>query len=632
MKTFKYKGYMGKMLRVNLSAETLTDFHVPETVCEQYLGGKGVGAKLLYDLLPPHVDPLSPQNILIVNTGPLTGSGGPCTSRFNVTTKSPLTHGIGDSNCGGDFGIQLKKAGYDGVIIEGKAREPIYIDITDNHAEIKSASELWGLTTERVQELLGKETGKVVIGPAGENLVRYACILSGERAAGRCGTGAVMGSKNLKAIVASGSQSVAFHDKERFQAIVKAWTATLRDHPMTGERLPTYGTTGLMSKLNDMGALATQNFEFGKFDAIDTINEKVFRDKHLVRNKGCRTCPIKCGRVVNFEDRELKGPEFETMVMFGPNINNSDICSIIRWNVLMDSYGIDTITTGVVLAFAMELKARGLLNISLSWNNHQAIDKLIQDIAYRRGIGDDLAEGTLKLAKKYGAHDAAIQVKGLEMAAYNPKALNGMALGYATSNRGACHLAAGYVVYFEGLGPLRLNPFSNRGKAYLVMFQQNLMDAVSAAGNCLFTTFAIAHKLLHKLEGGFIHHCLNQIVLFVLPLFRYQHALYRFFFLKSLPGLYQIKAVESLTGIKLNLADFIRIGERVFTICRLFNVREGFDSTADVLPGKITAVPHLDLDRMKRNYYAARGWNEHGIPTEERLKDLGISIGDAPPK
>lgn len=457
-----YKAFTGKALMVDLTTGAMTDYMITDEDRDKYLGNKGIAAKILYDCMEPGIDPLSPENHFVISTAALTGTGAPCSSRFNVSTKSPLTGIILASNCGGNFGIYLKRAGLDVLILKGRAAKPVYLEVKDQTVVIKDAGEFWGMDTDQTQKAMtkiyGKKCGQMAIGPAGENLVRFACILSGERALGRAGVGAVMGSKNVKALVALGDQKPEVAEPEKFKAAIKAWINYLKNHPVTGNTLPAYGTAGLLLKASTLNCLPTKNFKTGTFEFAAEISGEALAEKHLVKNDGCQSCPIRCGRVVEFEGENVKGPEYETVGMFGSNIGNKDLGKIVEWNVLMDRLGMDTITAGGVFAFTMEATENGLMKSDLKFGKIDNIPKYIEQIAYRRGLGNDMAEGVLRLAEKFGGFDYAMHAKGLEFAAYEPRGAVGQGLGYATANRGGCHLNSGYLVYFEALGPVNIHP------------------------------------------------------------------------------------------------------------------------------------------------------------------------------
>jgi len=630
----KYQGYMGEMLDINLTSGTVGTYDVSDRDREKFIGGKSIAAKILYENLAPGVDPFGDENILIINTGPLTGSGAPCTSRFNITTKSPLTGGICTSNCGGSIGIHIKKAGYDGVIIRGKAKSPVCIEINDNDVQIKDASQLWGKNTEETQQSLPKKMGKAVIGPAGENRVLFASIISGERAAGRAGAGAVMGAKNLKAIVATGAKNVPIYKPEEFRKNIKDWINILKNHPITGESLPRYGTAGFLNKISICHTLPTRNFSEGTFEHAEEISGEALAEKYLIKNMGCPSCPIKCGRQVEIDGKAVKGPEFETIGMFGSNISNRDLWAICEWNRIMDLLGFDTISAGGVIGFAMELNKKGLWKNGLEFGRIGEIPKLLEDIAYRRGIGNELADGVKKLSEKYGGADFAIHAKGLEMAAYEPRGSVGMGIGYATANRGACHLESGYLVFFERIAPINIDPYDTRSKPAYAVMQQNLLEAVNASGNCLFTTYAsipaaafrikpygTSAKLISKLmsSGHLILDHAGALPPSAMPIH----------FFSMIP---HTLVISNLTGMKMTLGNFLAAGERGFNMARLFNLREGFGKEIDSLPRRLThelQIPNdprtrVQLNKMLPKYYSIRGWDARGVPTRSHLRKLGM--------
>lgn len=482
-------GYAGKIAKVNLSNGRVENYPISDKDREMFLGGKTLAAKIIYDSFKHKVDAFSEENMIVITTSPLTGSTAPSSSRFNLSTISPLTGLLVSSNCGGSFGLQLKRAGYDGLVIYGKSKERAYLDITNEHILIKNADHLWGKNTSEVQKLLGeKNRGKLVIGIAGENRVRYAAVISEERAAGRGGVGAVFGFKNLKGLIASGNESIDIFNQENFNKHNMNWIKKLKNHALTGEQLPKLGTAGLLSMMNYRNQLATKNYSSGSFDGFEKINGETLRQDHLIKNKGCITCPIQCGRVVKTFGKEVKGPEVETLALLGSNLLNANMQSILNLNHLCDEYGLDTITFGSSVGLAMELNEKGLWNNGLNFGDVSQLEELVGLVATRQGIGNELAEGTKRISDKYGGRDFAMNVKGLELAAYEPRAAQGMGLGYATANRGGCHLNGGYLVVLEGLG-LNVDAKTTLGKAAYTIFFQDLMEAVSAGGTCLFTTY-----------------------------------------------------------------------------------------------------------------------------------------------
>lgn len=631
----KYGGYMGRYLDINLSTGEVRDYDVSDEDRELYLGSKGLGARILYDCTRKGVDPLGPENVLIVNTGPLVGSSAPCTSRFNVSTKSPLTGAVLSSNCGGNFGIHLKRAGVDGIIVRGKANKPTRIHISDGKVEFLDASDLWGMDTEETQEKLPAKVGKIVIGPAGENGVLFANIISQERAAGRGGAGAVMGSKNLKAITASGKEKVPVARQAEFEKDVKKWISILRAHPTTGETLPAYGTGVFVNRCNATNTLPTHNFKQGSFDEADAVSGETLADTMLEKNFGCVSCVIKCGRRVKVEGKEVKGPEYETLGLLGPNLENPDLERICEWNYLADLMGMDTVSLGNVLGFAMELNERGLWKSGLSFGKTDGIAAAIESIARREGIGDELALGVRHLSEKYGGREFAMHSKGMEFPSYEPRGAVGHGLGYAISNRGGCHLGGGYFIYFEATGPITMDPHTTHSKPEFVAMFQTLLDAVSSAGNCQFTSFALIPKQALNLKPyGAIYKAISNVMEGAGPILK--------LVLKH-PGMlpYTLpveliphpKVISDLTGMRMTIGNFLAAGLRSYLIERMFNVREGFAKRDDSLPERVTREGQggnpkwvVSLDKMLPRYYDVRGLDERGIPKPQTLFRLGVKV------
>ncbi len=628
----KYGGYTGKILKVDLGKKSFEEYPFTDKERELFLGGKIMAAKIIYDNIKAKIEPLSEDNMMVVTTCPLTGTGVPSSSRFNISSISPLTGLLCSSNCGGSFGFNLKRAGYDGLIIVGKAKEKTYLKVTDKKIEFSPADEIWGKTTGETQKALGGRGGKIVIGPAGENLVRYACIVSEERAAGRGGLGAVMGSKNLKAVVAEGTYTPQAFNKEKLKKISKKWVKKLKEHPFTGEQLTKLGTSGLISKMNFKKILATKNFSKGQFEGHDKINGEYMAENHLVKNNGCITCPIKCGRVVEVDGKQVKGPELETLGLLGANLMNDDIELIIRWNYLLDEMGMDTISAAGSLAFAMELNEKGLWKNGLEFGKTDNIEKTIKETAFRSSdLGNSLAEGTREMSKRYGGEDFCISSKGMEISAYEPRSAVGQGLGYAISNRGGCHLNAGYLVVLEGLG-LSIDQYTHKGKAALTATFQNLMEAVSAGGNCLFTTFAVFPGFLISKPNGLITRTVNKIMPYLGGVL-YLALRYPWILSVNLPSILpHTVALSAVTGMKFNFGKLLRIGERGYNLERLMNKRLGVSADCDTLPKRLTEElqdsdnpkSKVPLDKLKRRYYKVRGWSEDGLPTEKLIKKLGI--------
>lgn len=627
-------GVMGRAVEVDLTSGRVEPFEIPEQDWVELLGGKGLATKLLLRLLPGGTDPLSPDNVMVFSTGLLTGSGAPCSSRFNLTSKSPLTGGISSSNCGGTFGMHLRWAGYDVLVVRGRAEHPVMLQIDDDGVRVKDARHLWGLDTVETQATLPEHVGSLVIGPAGEHLVRYACVMSGHRTLGRTGTGAVMGSKLLKAITASGTSRLPVAKPRHFQAAVKSWAKTLRSHPITGEQLPRYGTAGLAATANATHTLPVRNFSSGHTPELGTASGEGMADTILERNSQCRSCPIRCARVVKIDDRVVKGPEFETLGMFGPNQGTFDIEAITKLGLECDRLGMDTISAGSTLAFAMELGERGMLDTELRFGDPEGTMAALRSIAYREGLGEDLAEGTLRMARKHGGKDFAMHSKGLEFASYEPRNSVGLGLGYAVAARGGCHLEAGYLVFFEALGPLQVDPLTPVGKAALTVFQQNAFDAVSSAGNCIFTTYAVLPGGLEKFVSlhGRIAGLASKVILGSHWMLDLQCRLPPWALPMHLPLIPQSKTLSALTGRRIALGEFLAAGERAGALARMFNLREGFGRKDDSLPARLTHEPEraanpntvVPLERLLRDYYKVRDWDEAGVPTARALRRLGL--------
>ncbi len=620
--------------RINLTTGETSDYPISEALFTQYIGGKILGGKLLTDLLPQGTDPLSPDAVLIINTGSVNGTGAPSSSRFNLSFKNVMTGGVASSNCGGQFGVMLKAAGYDGVIITGRSETPCYIEILDGDVTIKDASAYMGMDAEEIQAQFPKPWGKLVIAQAGEHMVRYACAVSGDRVAGRCGAGAVMGSKNLKALVAFGTKKTSVAEKEKFDAYVKKWVAFLKNHPMTGYSMPTYGTAGLVSAANGSGALPTHNFTYGRYEHARDISGEALSDKYLVRNYGCVSCPIRCARRVMVEGKEVKGPEYEIVGLFGSNIGNNDLDFINRMNYYADLWGIDTISLAGTVSFAMELQEKGMADFGLRFGKTDNIKDIIWMIANREGVGDELANGSKWLAEKYGGKEFAINAKGLELASYEPRHSVGLGLGYATSNRGGCHLNGGYLALFESVGVIEVDRQTPKGKAELTVMFQNLMEAISACGFCLFTCYAVIPAFLFSLGSThWVTKLVNKLLLGVRavlrPIWWLMPGLLPFNTMYLAP---QSAVLGMVTGMKMTTGKLMQIGERGYNTERLFSLREGLTGADDALPARLTDElqeadkpdSKVPLDKMLPMYYRVRGWDKNGVPTARKKKQLGI--------
>jgi aldehyde:ferredoxin oxidoreductase len=596
--------WQGKILRVNLSDGTIKAEPLNQEYAEQYIGARGLGTKYFTEEVDPKVDPLSPENKIIFMTGPLTGTFAGSAGRYNVVTKGPLNGTIAASNSGGTFGPELKYAGWDGIIFEGRAESPVYLSIQNDQVELKSAAELWGqdvfATTDALKEAIDEEAKVCCIGPAGENLVKYACIMNEyHRAAGRSGVGAVMGSKNLKAIVVKGTQGIVVEDPKAFMEAAQDARTKLREHPVSGQGLAAYGTNILVNILNEHGGLPVKNFsEAAVFPNAEKISGEYQAEKYLVRNKGCFGCTIGCGRVTDIPKGPFKsageGPEYEATWTFGSNLAIDDFEAICRANFLCNELGLDPITLGGTIACAVELVEKGIIpraTADLRWGDGAMLVDLVSKTAYREGFGDELAEGSYRLAEKYGYPEYSMTAKKQEMPAYDPRGQQGIGLNYATSNRGGCHVR-GYMTSPEVLGiPVKVDPDETEGKPALLKLFQDLTALVDSSGLCLFITFAL--------------------------------------------GLPEIVAqLRTATGLDISDDEYLLSGERVWNLERLFNLRAGFTTKDDTLPPRLLKEPMkggphegkvVRLDIMLPEYYSLRGWDEQGIPTEEKLKELSLA-------
>ena len=601
-----WHGYTGKILNVDLTSAVVSEAELDRSLAEGYMGGKGFGAKILYDQLPPRCEPLSADNILVFATGPLTGTLAPSSGRFEVCTKSPATGLWLDSNCGGYFGPELKFAGYDMVIIRGQAAKPMLLVIDDNQFELKPAADLWGVdaitTHRRIKETFGKDYKVACIGPAGENGVLFAGILSEYRALGRGGAGAVMGSKNLKAIAVRGSGSIPVADPDVFMKTCRESFNELANSPDTGGGRQKYGTNVILSLMDEVGLHPVRNFQKGQFEGAAKVNEDTI-EAHYVRNKACFGCPIYCSKIAEVKEGKYKGsftegPEYENVWSFGANCENVDVGAIIQAEYLCDYYGLDGITAGNVIGFLMECVEKGKLTegdigFPLAFGNDESIINAIHLIGKAEGPGKLWGQGVKKLAEQIdGAQDWAMHVKGLELPAYDPRGSTGMALAYATSDRGGCHLRSWPIgdelLAIQG----RMDLVSTEFKAELVKTQQDLFGMVNCSGMCLFATFAVNLKQITP-------------------------------FLRSVTGLEVYSSSE----------EVMKIGERVNNLVRLFNIREGLTRGLDTLPKRFFNEPLkegpnrgriVELDQLMDEYYSVRGWDRDGVPGAKKLAELGL--------
>lgn len=603
-------GWTGKIIRVNLTDKRITIEDLNMEDAKLYLGGRGLASKILCDEVDPKIDPLSPENKLIFMTGPMTGTYATCAGRFNVVAKAPLTGTIGAANSGGHFGPELKFAGYDGIIFEGKSDTPVYLHIYDNLIELKCAEHLWGKDVFETTDILLKENEEDArvscIGPGGEKQVLFATVMNDkDRAAGRSGMGAVMGSKKLKAVVVKGTKGISVADKSKFMAATLDARNKIKENGVTGlgGGLPSYGTQVLVNILNESHALPTRNWQTSRFEDGEKISGEYLAENYLIRNKACFACSIGCGRVIRIPDGKYKGivagPEYEAGWSYGASCGVGDMNAIDKANHVCNLLGIDPITMGATIACAMELYEKGYITKEdlggreLKFGDADSIIEWTELTGNREGFGDIMALGSYRMAEKYGHPELSMTVKKQEMPAYDGRAIQGMALSYATSNRGGCHVR-GYLTSPEVLGiPVKTDPLETEGKAPLLKTFQDLTAVVDSSDICLFTTFAIGLPEISEMLRG-------------------------------------------ATGIEMTDEDILEIGERIWNLERVFNIEAGFTKEDDTLPERLLKEPLTsgpakgrvaDLEVMLNEYYQVRGWNEEGIPTEEKLEELSLDKG-----
>ncbi|MBN1685182.1 MAG: aldehyde ferredoxin oxidoreductase family protein [Spirochaetales bacterium] len=609
-------GFNGRLLRVDLTAKKVLVEDIAEDLLEKFLGGRGLASWYFYNEVPAGADPLGEENKLIFFSGLLTGTISPSASRYSVVTKSPLTGIWAQSSSGGRWGVDLKRAGYDGVIFEGRADHPVYLRIDDGEAELLDAKELWGRDVFETVDMIKREDSRLnvaCIGTAGENLVKYASIMNDRhRAAGRCGPGAVMGSKNLKAVAVKGKNKIEIAHPEDFKRIAGDHTELLGES-ILGAGLQGYGTNLVLDMVNNCGGLPTRNWQRGVFDRVDEVNGTAVTEKVLEQAVGCFACPIKCGRKTKIKSGPYagesgEGPEYETVGVFGPMCDVSDIESITKAGYLCNDLGLDTISCGSSIAFAMECFEKSRLTvedtggIKIEFGNAQAIIELIPLIARREGIGNLLAEGTRIMSSRLGGDtaDYAMQVKGLELACYDSRAAKITGLAFATANRGGDHitayvqgptfLASPFLVIDDSeiADPLEENP----EEAHVVKELEDALAVFDSAGSCKFMGMALDAREWSE-------------------------------------------TIRALTGWDFDVDEFRKIGERIYNLERAFNVREGITRADDTLPRRLLEEPLPDgpaagqvnhIGPMLDRYYELRGWDpETGKPTAGTLKRLGLA-------
>jgi len=612
-------GYSNKILRVNLSNDKISIENPEEIFYRKYIGGEGFVAYYLLKELKPNTDPLGPENKLVFATGPITGVSIAGAGRNSVGAKSPLTNGFGEAEVGGYWGPELKRAGFDAIIVEGKAKSPIFIWINDGNVEIRDASYIWGKTTGEAQKIIKEELDdKLVhisqIGPGGENLVRYACVINDLRsAAGRTGMGAVMGSKNLKAVVVRGNKRLKVANKEKLREVRNTFSNNYLKHY---KEYFSHGTGGgVMEMFASMGNLPTRNFKAGGIGSAKTLDPQINKEEIDLKMETCFACPIKCKKVVQIKepwvvDPKYGGPEYETLAAFGSNCGIYDLKAVCKANELCNKYSIDTISTGMSISFAMECFENNILNesdtggIILKFGNSEAMIQMIEKIAKREGLGDILAEGVKRAAEKIqkGAQEFAIHVKGQELPMHEPRLKQGLGLGYTISPTGAEHMHnlhdtvianEGSIVNFNTFGiltPLRLDDLSAK-KVRALIYQMNWC----ALGNALVMCYFVPWNPFEQTE-----------------------------------------IVRAITGWNTSTFELMKVGERIMNMTRIFNLREGFTSDDDRLPDRFfqphtsgaLAETSIDLEKFseaKKIYYEMMGWDKNGVPSKIKLDELDIS-------
>lgn len=613
--------WAGKILRVNLTAGTCTAEPLNMTWARQYLGSRGLGSKYLVEEVDPKVDPLSPDNKIIWATGPLTGTMASTGGRYTVITKGPLTGAIACSNSGGYWGAELKMAGWDMIIFEGKSPKPVYLYVNDDVAELRDASHLWGKSVWQTEEILKSSLQDPLlrissIGRAGENQVLYAAVVNDlHRAAGRSGVGAVAGSKNLKAIAVRGTKGVGnVRDPKAFMQVTKEKKKILADNAVTGQGLPKYGTQVLMNVINEIGALPTRNHRDVQFEGAKDISAEAMLTPrptdgktHLVTNQACFGCTIACGRISKIDETHFSvqnkpqywgasgGLEYEAAWALGAANGVNDLEALQYANLICNEHGMDPISFGATVGAVMELYELGVLTkeqigIEAPFGSARALCELADMTANGIGFGKEIGLGSKRLCEKYGHPELSMSVKGQEFPAYDSRGIQGMGLAYATSNRGACHLR-GYTVASEVLGiPVKTDPLTAEGKPELVKAFQDATAAFDSAGICIFTSFAW--------------------------------------------GLADVAPqVAAACGDEYTTEELERIGERIWNMEREFNNAAGFTAKDDSLPPRLLTEPAKSgpakglvnkLPEMLPKYYAVRGWDAEGRPTAETKARLGL--------
>ena len=598
-------GWMGTILTVDLTAEEIHKERLDPELARMFVGGRGMAVKILFDRMPVACDPLGPENMLVFVNGPMTMSGALSSGRYMVVTKSPLTGTICSSNAGGYFPAAFKTAGYDAIVICGKSEKPVYLWISDAHVELRNAEDLWGMDTRKTVEVIARATHRqarvACIGPAGENQVRFAAIINdADRAAARSGVGAVMGSKNLKAIAIRGTGGVNIADPEEMLRVT-----VIADHIKKsdlGFAFKEFGTPLFADVMNAANIMPTKNFQEGFFEDADVINGAEIIDRTLVRSKSCYGCPLACGRNTRLPENAMyrgrgDGPEYETIYSLGSNILVGDLDALTKMNYICNEMGMDTMDAGTTLATLMELFETGRvtevdIGFPLPWGDAERCIQLLQMIAQGQGFGRQAGLGGKYLADAYGAPEVFMGSKGQGFAGYHPRAMVGQGLLYATSPEGGNHTTGNTIQHEINGIPEPMDPLTPDGKPELVIMRQNETAFVEACGVCVFPYMLM--------EEG----------------------------IEILAGLY-----SAVVGIHHSENAVRKIGERVFNLERVFNSRLGFSRKDDTLPRRLTEVPHgegigegniVPLEKMLDRYYALRGWGPDGVPAPAKLAELGL--------
>ena len=622
-------GWAGTILRVDLGSGTIERHLMDKHLCKNFVGGRGISAKLLFDEVGPEIEPLSPYNKLIFSCGPLSGTSAPSPARFHVTSKSPLIGIMGNSNAGGYFGPAMKRAGFDHLVIQGKAKEPVYLWINDDKIEIKSARHLWGKNIREAEAQIKEELGDrrirvAAIGQAGENLVSIANIIHEERSASRTGMGAVMGSKNLKAVAIRGTKDVQLFDPDGFNQLAKEFQQRIAKSDKYEHFRKNGGSTGTYAT-DKAGFLAIRNFQqTGGFEGIENFNPKNVAPKFYISNKPCFKCPIGCGKKFEVKEGPYAGEwgnkiEEGAFTPLGPVCGNNNIASVFKMNNMGNQLGLDLIEFASGMAVLMEWYEKGIVTekdldgIQLTWGNHEAMAKMMEKVAFRQGVGDVLAEGIVKASREFGKEAEAYvsHSKGMVMGGVDSRIMKGTSLGFATSTRGACHLTALVPVEFPAF------PVMTKEEAEAKFGTAEVMDPSS---------YKKASPLIYYQHKSLM--CdLFQVCKFLLGLgtgtkdFSFDN-LYTLFYLA--------------TGVKVNEDEMLTVAERVHNVERAYSCREGLDRKDDRLIGKWADEPvpngpykgeKIDSEKwevMLDEYYRLRGWDENGVPKKEKLKELAL--------